>query len=171
MASVPHKACRNPSGVEAFCMVRSTLLLLLTLPFCSCMHTSSAPVANHSGVPVIIKVVGTKPGSQPRMSECQRIAEDLLAGNDQKNLEKKYFSHPDSPPVRGAAMVLGQPGTFTLRNGKKTVGYFPMVVIRANRPAAECDQAVTQLAKQCYANAAKSYVLIPVTELKKQTKP
>jgi hypothetical protein len=48
------------------------------------MHTSLAPVANHSGVPVFIKVVGTKPGSQPRMSDCQRITEDLLAGNDQK---------------------------------------------------------------------------------------
>lgn len=150
-------------------MSKLSLLLALTFPLCSCLHTSVAPVANRSGVPVVIKIAGAKPWSEPRTSDVQRIIEDLMEGTPKSRPERKYFQHPDSPPVTGGAGVVGKTGTAILRNGDKAVVYFPLAVIKANRPPAECDQAVTQLARQFYDNAKKRYVTIPITELKDQT--
>jgi hypothetical protein len=162
---------RSFKSMNHLLMFKSSLLLALTLSLCSCTHTSLAPVANRSGVPVLIKIAGAKPGTPPRLSEMFRISEELLAGIPNKNLAQKYFPHSEHPPTDARAKILWKAGSFPLRNGHEVMALFPMAVITANCSPLECDQAATLLGADFYDRAKKSYVLIPITELNNTPTP
>jgi hypothetical protein len=130
------------------------LVLLLACVCASCVHTAAAPMATPSGEPAVIRVPGVAKGQQAKPSQLLAIDEQLLEGVTAETLVWRYF--PDlEGKVSAEATLMGIVGDLETKGGREFHGYVPIIVLRANAPAARVEAAAARMAVDLYARAKK----------------
>jgi len=163
--AAPLPACgKRFAGVEWETMKRLLPLLLLACCLASCVHTAAAPMSTPSGEPAAMRVRGVAKGRQAMPSQLLAIDEQLLAGVTAETLVWRYF--PDlEGKVSAEATLMGIVGDLETTSGKQFHGYVPIVVLRANAPAARVEEAAARMAVDLYARAKKISEVYPLSQL------
>jgi len=146
--------------------MRIPLLLFATAFLSSCVHTALSPVSSPEGVPVVVRVPGTRAGQKvdrSRIAAIDKKVEQEIAGKTAPG------GKPD-PRIIGIGTI-GIYGDVKTKKGESFVGYAPSVVVRSTYPAEAVDRAAGLAAAAYYRAAKKHYTLIPVTDLAEKPRP
>jgi hypothetical protein len=147
------------------------IALLLSLIFLnSCVHTAVTPLANPSGVPVVIKVPNTPANELPRKSQLLAINENMSDASHNRQALQRYFPGMEPSDIRTQWDAIGLTGITKTKKGQLFAFYFPIVILRSNQSDEVSDKAVVLLAKDFYREAKKRYEVIPITDLEKNPK-